>query len=216
MKTIDIKGKPYITVNERLKEFRNSFPEYSIETEIIKITESQIIMKAVIKNPNEFIVSTGHAEEKQDGGYIQKTSFVEVCETSAIGRALGIFGIGIDTSICSADEMKNIGDQKPQILPATNKPKSVYNKPETKKPAPNKEPVNQTVNKLAEIETFINMKKITTQKILELSFAIMPAPHPKEIKGFATYSAYYKNLAFQHQKNIYSSIVDTINDEEAK
>ena len=38
---------------------------------------------------------------------INKTSYVENCETSAVGRALAILGIGIDTSIASANEVED-------------------------------------------------------------------------------------------------------------
>ena len=37
----------------------------------------------------------------------QETQYVENCETSAIGRALGILGIGIDTSVASANEVED-------------------------------------------------------------------------------------------------------------
>jgi hypothetical protein len=64
-------------------------------------------MKASIFNSEGVVIATGHAHETKGSSYINKTSHVEVCETSAWGRALGNFGIGIDSSVASADEVQN-------------------------------------------------------------------------------------------------------------
>ena len=106
LKTMPIKGKDYITVNERIKAFRQLYPEGTIETEIIDIKDGVITMKATAKNI-DVVLGTGHAQEKESSSYINKDSFVENCETSAVGRALGMIGIGIDTSIASYEEVAN-------------------------------------------------------------------------------------------------------------
>ena len=36
MKTINIKGKEYVTVNERIKAFRNNYKDYALTSEIIE------------------------------------------------------------------------------------------------------------------------------------------------------------------------------------
>lgn len=105
MKTINIKGKEYITVNERLKEFRNNFKDYSLTTEIVELGSDNCTMKATITDDKGVIRATGFAREIVAKSPINKFAFVENCETSAIGRALGNFGIGIDTAICTADEL---------------------------------------------------------------------------------------------------------------
>ena len=105
MKTVNIKGKEYVEVNERLKEFRNNFKDYSLTTEIIELTPEYCVLKAVITDDKGVIRATGLAQETRESSYINKTSYVENCETSAWGRALGNFGIGIDSAICSADEL---------------------------------------------------------------------------------------------------------------
>lgn len=122
MQSINIKGTEYIPVHERIKYFRTNFKDYRIKTDIIKIGETGIIFKALIINPEGKIVSTGHAYEKQGTSFINKTSHIENCETSAIGRALGIFGIGIDASVASADEIANAINQQ-NIRPAKQTPK---------------------------------------------------------------------------------------------
>ena len=58
----------------------------------------------------------------QGSSNINKTSYVENCETSAIGRALAMLGIGIDTSIASANEVadaiaKQDSKEKPPAKP---------------------------------------------------------------------------------------------------
>ena len=64
-------------------------------------------MKATVKDENDVTKATGYAYEKESSSFINKTSFIENCETSAWGRALGNLGIGIDASIASADEVQN-------------------------------------------------------------------------------------------------------------
>jgi len=106
MKTIDIKGKSYVMVNERIGFFRKLYPDGQIVTEMIKNDNGVCIFKAMVCVDGE-VAATGHAYEKEGSTFINKTSYIENCETSAIGRALGIFGIGIDTSVASAEEVGN-------------------------------------------------------------------------------------------------------------
>ena len=120
LKTVDIKGKKYVEVNERLKFFRSEekYKDYSLESEIIALENGVITIKAIIKDGNGVIKATGLAQEKESSSFINKTSFVENCETSAWGRALGNLGIGIDTSVATADEVMNaINNQQPEINP---------------------------------------------------------------------------------------------------
>lgn len=107
LKTINIKGKSYVEVSERLKYFRNNHKDYSLTTQIIECTIDQCVMVANIIDPSGRVVATGHAHETKNSSFINKTSHVENCETSAWGRALGNFGIGIDTAVCSAQEVAN-------------------------------------------------------------------------------------------------------------
>ena len=105
MKTINIKGKEYVTVNERIKAFRNTYKDYSLVTDIIEISDNHCVMKASILDPQGKVVATGYARETVSKSPINKFAFVENAETSAWGRALGNFGIGVDTAICSAEEL---------------------------------------------------------------------------------------------------------------
>lgn len=126
MKTIDIKGKPYIEVNERLKEFRTNpkYEGYTLETELIDLSNGVCTMKAVIRNTAGVVIATGFAQEKESSSFINKTSFIENCETSCWGRALGNLGIGIDTSIASAEEILNAINNQIEEKPKKHTKKS--------------------------------------------------------------------------------------------
>ena len=106
IKTTNIKGKEYAEVNQRIKAFRMLYPNGTIATELLK-DENGICTFAARVYDGEVLLGTGHAQEKEDSSYINKQSYIENCETSAVGRALGMLGIGIDTSVASADEISN-------------------------------------------------------------------------------------------------------------
>ena len=107
LKSIDVKGKNYVEVNQRIKGFRMLYPEGSSQTEILSHENGVVLMKANIIDEKGVLLGTGHAFEKESSSYINKTSYIENCETSAVGRALAMCGIGIDTSIRSAEEVEN-------------------------------------------------------------------------------------------------------------
>ena len=106
IKTTDIKGKDYAEVNQRIKAFRMVYPTGCIRTDMKSNENGVCIFKAYVWNKGE-LLGTGYAYEKEDSTFINKTSYIENCETSAVGRALGMCGFGIDTSIASAEEVQN-------------------------------------------------------------------------------------------------------------
>ena len=135
--TIDVKGKNYAEVNQRIKAFRMLYPAGVIETEILSVENGVCIMKATIKDDNGHILGIGHAYEKENSTFINKTSYIENCETSAVGRALAMCGIGIDTSVASYEEVANaIENQKPKNDKVTEAQKSLiknnFNIPQVK------------------------------------------------------------------------------------
>ena len=103
IKTVEIKGNQYAEVSERLKAFRKLHPNGTIrrkELTWLNDEKTQVMMTYTILDENGKWLADGTAFEDKNAGYINKTSFIENCETSAIGRALGICGFG-DTSIAS-------------------------------------------------------------------------------------------------------------------
>lgn len=112
MKVTDIKGKNYAEVNERIKGFRRLFPNGTISTEIVNLEDGVVVFKATALDEDGRILGVGHAYEKEGSTFINKTSYIENAETSAVGRALGMIGIGIDTSVASYEEVANAVKQQ--------------------------------------------------------------------------------------------------------
>ena len=105
LSTMDIKGKAYVLVNERIKAFRMLYPNGTITTELLQDDGTRCIFRAVVRDDEDRCLGTGHAYEVESSNYINKTSYIENCETSAVGRALAMCGIGIDTSVASYEEV---------------------------------------------------------------------------------------------------------------
>lgn len=122
-KTGKVSKKEYAEVHQRVKAFRMLYPDGCIKTEMLsnengvcvfkaevyssyKIDETKYIMEA-------YLLSTGYAYEKESNGFINATSYIENAETGSVGRALGFLGIGIDTSIASAEEVLNAEINEP-------------------------------------------------------------------------------------------------------
>jgi len=112
--SVKIHGKEYRTVAERVNLFHeeNQDVKKSIKTKILSNQDNKVIMQAVIiAGVNKYV---GHAEEVYDSSMINKTSALENCETSAIGRALASAGFG-GTEFASADEVANAISQQNSI-----------------------------------------------------------------------------------------------------
>ena len=105
MRTVDIKGKKYVEVSERVLYFRENYPDHALESTILSNENGVCVIKAVVRNPAGVVIASGHAYEQEGSSYINKTSYIENCETSAWGRALANLGIGIDAAIASAQEV---------------------------------------------------------------------------------------------------------------
>lgn len=130
MKTTTVKGKPYVEVNERIKAFRRLCPHGAIVTELVSLADGVCVFKASIYDEDKTLIGTGTAYEKENSSQINRTSYIENCETSAVGRALGMCGFGIDTSIASYEEVANaIANQQSNVAEL---PGAVpYRKPQT-------------------------------------------------------------------------------------
>ena len=110
LKTLNIKGKDYVSVNERIKAFRMCYPDGFIVTELLSDVDGVCKFRATVgihQDGSQLVLGVGHAYEKEKGSFINSTSYIENCETSAVGRALGMAGFGIDVSLASAEELAN-------------------------------------------------------------------------------------------------------------
>ena len=133
-RTVDIHGKQYETVASRVERFRKE-KDYGINTVLLQNDETLVVMKATIKDGDR-IVACGHAEEKRASSQINRTSALENCETSAIGRALACLGY-IGTEFASADEVAQAIHQQtqPETKPAYKKPEIVQEAQQEQKQA---------------------------------------------------------------------------------
>tara|TARA_R100001443_G_scaffold69657_1_gene78119 strand:+ start:44 stop:637 length:594 start_codon:yes stop_codon:yes gene_type:complete len=149
LKTILIKDKEYVPVDERLLAFHKYYDGH-IETEVLerdtcidqlsgKQAERYVVVARVY--PYSFDMEadehtrsrfyTGSASEISTQGFINKTSALENCETSAIGRALGIMGIGLDNGVASAQEVIQAKKSQEQAMARSTDYKRVDEKVNT-------------------------------------------------------------------------------------
>lgn len=146
LKTIDIKDKDYVQVNERIKAFRMLYPEGTIDTEMLSNDGEICVFKATV-SINGLVLGTGTAYEQKGSSFINKTSYIENCETSAVGRALAMIGIGIDTSVASYEEVANaINNQE----------------------MPSKEEMAEEVELRAKILKYINRHKMSKENVAKI------------------------------------------------
>lgn len=132
LKPMMIKDKAYISVNERIKAFRMLYPEGFIHNTMITNEGGICVFRSEVgfytENGEKRVLGVGTAFESQSSTFINKTSYIENCETSACGRALGMAGFGIDTSVASAEEVQNAitNQEKNQLI--TEKEQTILRK----------------------------------------------------------------------------------------
>lgn len=101
----------YVPVHERIEKFYATNPAGRILTNIERLDDGGLVLfKASVYRSNDDAepASTGHAYEQANSSYINKTSHIENCETSAIGRALANLGIEVSRGIASREEMQKV------------------------------------------------------------------------------------------------------------
>lgn len=191
--SIDVKGKNYVMVNEKVKAFRRLFPEGFIHTDILSLENGVVTMKSeagYFEDGVPRILSTGMAFERQDANFINKTSFIENCETSAVGRALSFLALGADDSICSAEELANAinnqekkGKDKPKNFDENNPPppSEDQSKPFTRPAKP--------VNSSAKVETMSQVPDMTGADYMRSKIEEV-----QKKKGYASYEEAKKQV----------------------
>jgi hypothetical protein len=175
LKTTNIKGKEYVQVHERIRYFNETYKDGAIQTQI-EYVDNYVRVKAIVfpdvNSPQRVFI--GHAEEDRTQGPVNRTNATENAETSAIGRALGFMGIGVDASIASAEEVQ--GALEKQNTPPVDwkkKIESVKSMEELKQvwgnmPAKTKaELADLKEQKKQEFETIIVDEAISAEEIAE-------------------------------------------------
>jgi pyruvate/2-oxoglutarate dehydrogenase complex dihydrolipoamide acyltransferase (E2) component len=129
----------YITVSERIEKFYAKFPQGRIITTILEHSAETgfiLIRAEVYREPDDALPSaTGHAYELKSAGHVQAGSYVEVCETSSVGRALALLGFEVKRGVASREEVIR-GAKKQQAAAAAAAPA----RPERPAPAPESAP----------------------------------------------------------------------------
>lgn len=118
--TVEIHGRIYETVASRVQKFRAAHESYTLKTDIKRLDDEMVVMEAQILDESGRLIANGHAQEFRQSSQINRTSYVENCETSAIGRALAALGFG-GTEFATADELANAinNKQPPQKITPT-------------------------------------------------------------------------------------------------
>ena len=129
LKTVPIQGKDYVMVHTRIIAFHEMYPNGSLTCKITEQDEKTITMEATaipdVSKPERFF--NGYAHEVKGVGFLNDTSHIENCDTSAKGRALGTLGIGIEESFASDHEMFNAKLQKAEINTIKGLKPIIYN-----------------------------------------------------------------------------------------
>ena len=110
---VKIHGKEYKTVAKRVADFRDRFPNHTLVTELVSADDERVVMVSKVYDTDNRLVSTGWAEERRDASRLHGTSSLEICETSACGRAVAFLHRDLmGTEIASADEVANAISQQ--------------------------------------------------------------------------------------------------------
>ena len=124
-------GKKYTEVAKRVEAFRTHFGlKYGITTNIIVDNEKRVVIKAQVYDLSnkEIAVGEGYAEEIRGSSLVNKTSAIENCETSAIGRALASLGLH-GGQYASVNEIDKAQNNEKNIDEIQEKPKAEIKKP---------------------------------------------------------------------------------------
>lgn len=131
---LNLRGKEYLEVKYRLVWFREDHPDWSIETELISVTDVSAYARATIRDEKSRIIATSHKFESIQGF----PDFIEKAETGAIGRALALIGYGTQFCADELDEGKRIVDapanpvsrNNNRPVPRGNQPNRAGDKPQ--------------------------------------------------------------------------------------
>ena len=91
---VNLKGKSYLMVANRVEVFRQHFGvAFTIDTQLVSHDEKHACFRASILDDTGRSVANGYALENYGTTPVNKGNYLENCETSAIGRALAAFGL---------------------------------------------------------------------------------------------------------------------------
>lgn len=122
-KAIKIQGKDYVLVADRIVYFNELYKEGAITTKLVSPVESDIIVVKAEVFPDGLLGRrfTGYSQAVKGAGFINKTAALENAETSAVGRALAMMGIGVIDSVASIDEINKAEGTDPEVVESKGK-----------------------------------------------------------------------------------------------
>ena len=153
---VNIRGKEYLTVAKRVADFRETHPiedGWAIRSWLISNEGDRVVVSVSICDKDDHVVATGFAEEDRTQGNINKTSALENCETSALGRALAACGYGGSEEYCSADELVNALSKQTALAEEPPKP------PEKPAAKPKPDPIERMKKYLGLMEGVVGEEK---------------------------------------------------------
>ena len=201
---VDIKGKLYVTVATRVEIFRKHFGERgAISTDVLHQDDHRVVVRAEISihkpDSEKWVLATGHAEEYRGDGYINKTSAMENCETSAVGRALSAAGLS-GGEYASSFEVDNA---------INNKSKAAAKKatPEAKKAAP--EAKKNEGDTLSE-EDQVRLEKAIAEFVPIIADKSKAAKTEEEFDNYLDSKKEARDLIKELDPNVYESIKEKL------
>ena len=201
---VDIKGKLYVTVATRVEIFRKHFGERgAISTDVLHQDDHRVVVRAEISihkpDSAKWVLATGHAEEYRGDGYINKTSAMENCETSAVGRALSAAGLS-GGEYASSFEVDNA---------INNKSKAASKKatPEAKKAAP--EAKKNEGDTLSE-EDQVRLEKAIAEFVPIIADKSKAAKTEEEFDNYLDSKKEARDLIKELDPNVYESIKEKL------
>ena len=157
--TGEIKINQYAEVAQRIKAFRMCYPQGFIIPEMVSHENGVCLIRATVgfyaENGDPITLAIGTAREKENTSVVNRTSYIENCETSAVGRALGMAGFGVDVALASAEDITKA--QEEEQTNGENTPKNI-----TERKASEKQ-----VSILKERYTGNNLKKLLERNNIE-------------------------------------------------
>jgi hypothetical protein len=182
-----IHGKDYTEVRDRIPQFLASYPEGSILTEVFwhSADFDKVCIMATVKTKEvggQMFTGLAYEERDNNVNQVNGTSWVENCETSAIGRALANMNIGVTQNRPSAEEMRKVERMKEQPKTTPEGKKDIFDDSELKKKAIQAINKCKTVEELAKVETRV-FDYLSTGDILQTTADELNSLIKEKIKG---------------------------------
>jgi hypothetical protein len=119
-KAINFKGKDYVLVKDRVIYFNETYSDGCITTELLSDYDSEMVVFRAMVYPDglegRFFTGYSQARWNDTSSFVNRSSAMENAETSAVGRALAMMGIGVIDSVASVDEITKADNEKRQWL----------------------------------------------------------------------------------------------------